>query len=81
MNVNDSSRRELDGERKSVAETGAAEQKAGQERMHWLRSVALGAVYAFFGYWMGLATLPFGAVPFGIAMLCAADRGVLYSYA
>ena len=40
-----------------------------------------GVLYALGGYFLGDAALPFGARPFGIALLCAADRRVLYVYA
>ena len=52
--------------------------KSVKERM---RSLGIGAWYALCGYGIGFATLPFGASPFGIALLCAVDRRVLYTYA
>ena len=40
----------------------------------------IGLIYAVFGYLLGAISLPFGAVPFGIAILCAADRNVTYIF-
>ena len=38
------------------------------------------AVFTLAGYLSGLALLPFGAAPFTIALLCAADRNALFVY-
>ncbi|MBQ7375476.1 MAG: SpoIIE family protein phosphatase [Clostridia bacterium] len=45
---------------------------------HMIRIALTGALYSFCGYLSGLATLPFGALPFGIALLAAADRNALF---
>jgi serine phosphatase RsbU (regulator of sigma subunit) len=36
------------------------------------------AVYCFCGYLSGIAALPFGAYPFGMALLAAADRNAIF---
>ena len=43
-----------------------------------LKTTFSGCAYALWGYILGGAALPFGATPFGIALLCAADRRVFY---
>ena len=43
-----------------------------------LAETVKGFIYAFFGYLLGLCRLPFGATPFGIALLSASDRKVPY---
>lgn len=45
-----------------------------------LGSVARGLFFAALGYLSGILTLPFGATPFGIAILCAADRQVPFLF-
>lgn len=45
-----------------------------------IRIALIGALYSFCGYFSGLAALPFGAIPFGIAMLAAADRNALFVF-
>lgn len=40
--------------------------------------IAMGFLYACFGYALGGCALPFGAMPFGIAFLCVSDRRVPY---
>ena len=47
----------------------------------FLKQVLLGTVWAFFGYLLGPLTLPFGARPFGIALLCGSDRRIFYIFA
>ena len=44
----------------------------------FLKQALLGTVWAIFGYLLGGAVLPFGARPFGIALLCGSDRRVFY---
>ena len=38
------------------------------------------ALYVLAGYLSGLCVLPFGACPFGVALLAAADRNSLFAY-
>lgn len=47
----------------------------------FLSEVFYGGLFAACGYFLGTATLPYGATPFGVALLCAADRRVFYIYA
>ncbi|MBR2354118.1 MAG: SpoIIE family protein phosphatase [Clostridia bacterium] len=44
----------------------------------WLKKAFFGMAYALWGYVLSGVTLPFGAAPFGIALLAASDRRVLY---
>lgn len=45
-------------------------------------TVALsGALYCFCGYLSGIAALPFGAYPFGIALLAAANKNAIFIFA
>lgn len=46
-----------------------------------LKNIFWGAIYALCGYFMGGAVLPFGALPFGVALLSASNRRVFYIYA
>ena len=39
-----------------------------------------GVMYAVIGALLGICGLPFGAYPFGLALLCAADRKVIYIF-
>ena len=43
-----------------------------------IRIALIGALYSFCGYLSSIAALPFGALPFGIALLAAADRNALF---
>lgn len=82
MNVNDQKQKEIE-ERREAHDTTESPTKT-KKRISagtLLSSIGKGLLYALFGYCMGGATLPFGAAPFGIAMLCATDRRVLYVYA
>lgn len=42
------------------------------------KALFFGAVYALWGYLAGGVALPFAAKPFGVALLCASDRRVLW---
>lgn len=46
-----------------------------------LTQVLLGTVWATFGYLLGGVVLPFGARPFGVALLAASDRRIFYIFA
>ena len=54
--------------------------KEGYDIGKLLRGAVPKALYAFGGYLVGLATLPFGASPLGVALLSAADRNALFVY-
>lgn len=43
-----------------------------------LTQITWGFLWSLFGYLLGLCELPFGAYPFGVALLCAADRKTPY---
>lgn len=58
----------------------AAEKEKDKPVSFW-RSAGGGLFYGLCGYLFGGAALPFGAHPFGIALLCASDRKVFYIYA
>lgn len=45
-----------------------------------LKALAPKAIYLLGGYLSSLATLPFGSMPFGIALLCAANRDGVFVY-
>ena len=78
MNMNEGKQKELD------RCTESREQDAPKKKIRAgavISSIGWGALYSLWGYVMGNATLPFGAMPFGIAFLCAADRRVPYVYA
>ncbi len=84
MNVNGSKQTELNGapeayeELHTEAQSEKSERKTGAKEL--LLSVGGGVLYGLWGYFMGAVTLPFGVAPFGIAMLCATNRKVLYTY-
>ena len=46
-----------------------------------LTEIFFGAMYALWGYLLGACALPFGAYPFAIGLLCAADRRAVYVFA
>ena len=85
MNANDEKEKDMNekaalfGETFPQAKDGTATE--GRRRKAILLSLGRGVLYGLFGYWMESVSLPFGVAPFGIAMLCATDRGVLYTYA
>ena len=45
-----------------------------------LKALAPKAIYLLGGYLSSLSALPFGSMPFGIALLCAADRDAVFVY-
>ncbi len=45
-----------------------------------LKNIFFGAMYALWGYFLGGAALPYGAMPLGVAFLSSADRRVFYIY-
>ncbi len=64
-------------EREALSAEYAKESKKGL----FLTRLFLGLLYGLWGYLLGGATLPFGATPFGIALLCCTDRQILTVYA
>ena len=54
--------------------------KEGYDIGKLLRGALPKVLYALGGYLAGIATLPFGASPFGVALLSAADRNALFVY-
>ena len=73
MNVN-----EKNLEKNETAGQEAAERK---DRKAYAVSIGWGSAYALLGYCIGNTALPFGATPFGIALLCAVDRRAIYTFA
>lgn len=76
----------MDGkqEEKIFGETREAvedEPKKAKGVLGFLKQVLLGTVWAVFGYLLGGVVLPFGARPFGIALLCGSDRRIFYIFA
>ena len=45
-----------------------------------LKKAAVGLIWAFIAFLLGSAELPFGALPFGMALLCAASSKLSYIY-
>lgn len=54
--------------------------KKGARPREVLTQIAKGFIWALFGYLLGICQLPFGASPFGMALLCAADKKVPYIF-
>ena len=74
-----------DGKLNTDAASGQAaerekERTPGRAR-ELLGQMFFGLLYALWGYVLGGATLPFGASPLGVALLCASDRRVFYVFA
>lgn len=63
-------------EAQNVPVTATAERGRGEI----VRKIFLGMLYAFWGYVLGATTLPFGAAPFGVALLAAADRRAFFIF-
>lgn len=64
----------------SVASPQASAPKKEKRGSLW-EELFFGLLYALWGYAAGSLLLPFGARPFGIALLCGSDRRVPYLYA
>ena len=47
----------------------------------FLKNLFWGGLFALCGYFLGGATLPYGALPLGVAFLAASDKRVFYIYA
>lgn len=45
-----------------------------------IKKILIGVVFTFFGYLLGGAEIFFGALPFGIALLSAASKNIVYIY-
>ncbi len=65
----------------SKEEKKAKRTKNGKSLLGFLRQALLGTVWAVFGYLLGGVVLPFGARPFGVALLAASDRRIFYIFA
>lgn len=50
------------------------------DRSALLSEIVIGFLYSLVGFLLGGVALPFGAMPFGAAILCASDRKVLYIF-
>ncbi len=61
---------------KELGQSAAAERRGGEV----LRRIFWGMLYAFWGYVLGATVLPFGASPFGVALLAAADRRAFFVF-
>ena len=62
---------------KTRTRTGKAD---GEVASAILKIALYGALYSFCGYLYGIAELPFGAHPFGIALLAAANKNALFIF-
>ncbi len=75
----------MDVKNRDIAEdVGSTVEKKIKKKIHaadFLKNAFFGLVYALCGYFLNGIVLPFGAAPFGIALLCASDRRVFYIYA
>ena len=47
----------------------------------WTADIFFGLIYALWAYVLGGFALPFGAMPFGVALLCASRRRTLFVFA
>ena len=61
------------------SEKTAADPK--KRTLEFLKNAVFGGAYALWGYLLGGAVLPYGAMPFGAGLLAASDRRVFYIYA
>ncbi len=66
-----------DGTRNIHGESVTKKKTAGE----WALDIFWGLVYALWAYILGGFSLPFGATPFGIALLCAAKERTLFIFA
>ena len=74
----------MDVKKKDVRSAKSSEKKDTEVKKKtaaFLISLFFGTLYASFGYFLGGAVLPYGAMPFGVAFLASADRRVFYIYA
>ena len=56
------------------------EPSAESDKSALLSEIVIGFLYSLVGFLLGGVALPFGAMPFGAAILCASDRKVLYIF-
>ena len=61
-------------------QSGIAAKKNVNDVQALVRKGTLGALYALVGYLCGSCALPFGAYPFGISLLAAADKNAIFVY-
>jgi stage II sporulation protein E len=66
-----------DGIRKIEGESAEKKKTVGD----WASEIFFGLMYALWAYILGGFSLPFGAAPFGIALLCAAKERTLFIFA
>jgi len=74
----------MDVKNKDVRAAEGSEKKGvdvKEKSAAFLKSLFFGTLYASFGYFLGGAVLPYGAMPFGVAFLAASNRRVFYIYA
>ncbi len=68
-----------------IKKTSLGEEKGeidkGARVKGFLKELFFGALYGLWGYVLASLALPFGAYPFGIALLCASNRRVPYIFA
>ncbi len=65
-----------DGGRKNESETVGKKKTVGE----WAMDVFFGLIYALWAYMLGGFALPFGATPFGVALLCASGKRTLFVF-
>ncbi len=73
----------MEGKEQRLDGVGTATLRADREdgrAAGFLKKLLIGMMYGLWGYLLGGATLPFGATPFGIALLAAADHRALYVF-
>ena len=74
-------KRETEGTVSEVTEKERDRTAARKRTAEFLKNVFFGGMYALWGYLLGGAVLPYGAMPLGVAFLAASDRRVFYIYA
>lgn len=82
MDVKGADVNEANEVKESEEKTKVGEKRSPRRRAAmFVKEVFFGFLYAVWGYFLGGLSLPFGAMPFGIALLSASDRKVFYIYA
>ena len=61
----------------TTEEPSAEDSQHSSQRNTLIYEITIGFLFALVGFLLGSCTLPFGAIPFGVAILCASDRKVL----
>ena len=70
----------LDFEEEESFEWEREEKRGAVGGKRLTREIAKGVLFAVLAYFLGACELPFGAQPFGIALLCAADKKIPYIF-